>query len=257
MAYSIRCLTRQVSVEDGHTHDLKFEHIVKEFTVQPGTVNEAQLTCADGYKGIVADMDLDKGLVSLGNDPRPVTRAFKIYNPTMAPLNARLSLLCLGDRTGGEHAPPKVIINTAFITTTSDESSTANNMSSASFTAEDTDNYTPVDPVPPVKPTPNNPVGMSIGGSDVAFKGNRVRTTLKCSGACSGKAKLISLKTVKVGKKKVRKGSVLAKGRFKLNKAGKRKLNLKVTKKGRIALKKTRKAVVVLSSGEKKVVRIR
>ena len=82
MTYSIRCLTRQVSITDGHTHDLKFKHIVKEFTVQPGKVNEAQLTCADGYKGIVADMDLDHGLISLGNDPRPVTRAYKVYNPT-------------------------------------------------------------------------------------------------------------------------------------------------------------------------------
>ena len=80
---------------------------------------------------------------------------------------------------------------------------------------------------------------------------------VNCSGTCSGKAKLISLRTVKVGKKKVRKGSVLAKGTFRFNSAGKRKLNLKLTKKGRIAVKKTRKALLKLSSGEQKVVRIR
>ena len=55
MTYSIRCLSRQVSIANGHIHDLKLEHLVKEFTIEPGTVNEAQLTCADGYKGIVAD----------------------------------------------------------------------------------------------------------------------------------------------------------------------------------------------------------
>ena len=62
---------------------------------------------------------------------------------------------------------------------------------------------------------------------------------VNCSDACSGKAKLISLKTVKVGKKKVRKGTVLAKGTFSFDSAGKRKLNLKLTKKGRIAVKKS------------------
>ena len=61
--------------DSGHTHDLKLEHIATEVTIQPGTVNEAQLTCADGSKGIVADQDLDEGLIPLGNDPRPVTRA--------------------------------------------------------------------------------------------------------------------------------------------------------------------------------------
>ena len=101
MTFSIRCLTRQVTFTDGHTHDLKFEHLVQEFTIQGGQVNEAQLTCPDGCKGIVAEMDLDPGLVSLGNDPRPVTRAYKLYNPTVGPLKARVSLLCLGNITGG------------------------------------------------------------------------------------------------------------------------------------------------------------
>ena len=263
VTFSIRCLTRRVAITHGHTHDLKFEHIAKEFTVQPGKVNEAQLTCADGYKGIVADMDLDHGLISLGNDPRPVTRAFKLYNPTAHALRARLSLLCLGDRTGGEHAPPKVIVNTANISTSSNENATGNNMNSATVTAEDTDNFTPVPNPPIVKPTPNNPIAMKIAGSDVSLtrnaslRKNRVTVRVNCAGRCSGMAKLISVRTVKVGKKKVRKGSVLAKGKYRYNSAGKRKLNLKLTKKGRIAVKKTRKALLKLSSGEQKVVRIR
>ena len=51
--------------------------------------------------------------------------------------------------------------------------------------------------------------------------------------------------------------SVLAKGKYSYNSAGKRKLSLKLTKKGRIAMKKTRKALLRLSSGESKVVRVR
>jgi hypothetical protein len=61
----------------------------------------------------------------------------------------------------GSMYPGDVSFSTAHITTTSDESSTANNMPSASFTAEDTDNFTPVPEPPPVKPTPNSPIAMS------------------------------------------------------------------------------------------------
>jgi uncharacterized repeat protein (TIGR01451 family)/fimbrial isopeptide formation D2 family protein len=257
VTFSIRCLTRQVTITGGHTHDLKFEHLVKEFTIQPGQVNEAQLTCADGYKGIVADQDLDQGLVSLGNDPRPVTRAFRIYNPTDAPLKARLSLLCLGDRTGGEHLPPKVIVNTAFITTSSNESSTANNMSSATFTAEDTDNFTPVDPEPPVKPTPNNPVAATIVGKGVTYSARSVLATLNCVGPCRGSARLISSAPVFVGGRQIRRGTVLASASFRFNSAGKRKLKLRVNSAGRKVLRKGGKAVLKLSSGKKKLVRIR
>jgi hypothetical protein len=257
VTFSIRCLTRQVSITNGHTHDLKFEHLVKEFTVQPGQVNEAQLTCADGYKGIVADMDLDQGLVSLGNDPRPVTRAYKVYNPTNSPLKARFSLLCLGDRTGGEHLPPKVIVNTAYITTTSDESSTLNNMSSASFTAEDTDNFTPVPPKPPVKPAPNNPVAATIVGKGVTYSARSVGAWINCSGACSGSAKLLTTGAVSVGGRTIRKGTVLAATAYRFNAAGKRKLKLRVNATGRKVLKKGGKAVLKLSSGKQVVVRIR
>ena len=84
-----------------------------------------------------------------------MTRAFKIYNPTDHALKARISLLCLGLRTGGEHLPPKVLTNTAYISTSSIETQTANNNSSATVTAEDTDNYTPVPDPDPVKPVVN------------------------------------------------------------------------------------------------------
>ncbi|MCB8914574.1 MAG: DUF11 domain-containing protein [Thermoleophilales bacterium] len=257
--FSIRCMTRQVSVVDGHTHDLAFQHIVKEFTVQPGEVNEAQLTCADGYKGIVADMDLDDGLVSLGNDPRPVTRAFRIYNPTDHALNARLSLLCLGIRTAGEHAPPKVIQNTAYISTTSLEDVTSNNSSTATVTAEDTDNFEPVDPTEPTKPAPNNPIAKTIVGKGVSYAASGVTFTLKCTGACGGTAKLSTLKKVKVKGKKYGKGTVLAKKRYFIGKAGTKKIRLGLTRAGRSILRKgkARKALLKISGGTRKVVKVR
>lgn len=258
VTFSIRCMTRQVSLTDGHPHDLKLEHIKTEVTIQGHTVNEAQLTCADGSKGIVADWDLDEGLVSLGNDPRPVTRAFKLYNPTDNPLKARISLLCLGLRTGGEHLPPKTFINTAMISTSSEETQTGNNSSSATVIAEDTDNHTPVTPVPPVKPTPNNPVATTRFGGGVFLKKSGVTGTITCTRACSGKAKLLSLKTVKIKGKKFRKGMLLAAASYKLNAAGTKKLTLKVRgRKAKKVLKKSRRDLIRLSNGSKRIVRIK
>jgi len=258
VSFSIRCMTRQVGVTDGHTHDLQFQHLVKEFTIPAGTVNEAQLTCADGSKGIVADMDLDDGLVSLGNDPRPVTRAFKVYNPTDHSLKARFSLLCLGLRTAGEHLPPKQIDNTAYISTVTPEEITANNHSTATVIAEDTDNHDPIDPEEPVKPAPNNPVAKTIVGKGVTYAGKVVVATIKCSGACSGTAKLVTNRRFRAAGKRFAKGTVLASKRYVIGKAGTRKVRLKVTPRGRKLLRsgKARKALLKISGGTRKVVRI-
>ncbi|MGK2955983.1 MAG: FG-GAP-like repeat-containing protein [Solirubrobacterales bacterium] len=246
VTFSIRCLTRQVAFASGHTHDLKLQRIFHDVVVDPGKVNEARLTCADGSKGIVAGWDLDHGLLSLGNDPRPVTRAYKLYNPTNAPLHARLSLLCLGDRTAGEHLAPQQYINTAMVSTSSAESSGLNNSASATVTAEDTDNFTPVPNPPTVKPTPNNPIGSTrLGG--IAFLGkSSVTATVTCGEACSGKAKLFSLR-----------GFLLASGNYRLNAAGTKKLTLKVKgKKAKQVLKKIKKGKLRLSNGSWRAVRI-
>lgn len=258
VTFSIRCMTRQVSVVDGHTHDLKFQHLVKEFTIPAGTVSEAQLTCSDGSKGIVADMDLDDGLVSLGNDPRPVTRAYRVYNPTDHDLKARLSLLCLGLRTAGEHLPPKVLQNTAYISTTSNELVISNNNSTATVTAEDTDNYTPVDPVDPEKPAPNNPIAKTIVGKGISYSAGGVTFTLKCSGSCGGTAKLSTLKKVKVKGKKYGKGTVLAKKRYFFGKARTKKVTLKLTKAGKRVLRsgKVKKAKLRIAGGTSKVMKV-
>jgi hypothetical protein len=259
VTFSIRCLNRQVSVKKGHTHDLMLERIWTEVTVEPGKVNEAQLTCADGYKGILAGWDLDHGLVSLGNDPRPVTRAFKLYNPTGKPLTARLSLLCLGDRTYGEHAGPKTIENTATVSTGSSESDPDNNnMSSVTITAEDTAAFTPVPNPDPVKPTPNEPIATTIVGKSVTYSGRSLTTWISCSAACQGTARLLSATTVRTGKTKVRKGSVIARGSYGLAQAGSAKVRLKLNRKGLKLVKgrKLGKGLIRLSSGQAAYVRI-
>ena len=193
-----------------------------------------------------------------------MTRAFKLYNPTdHAALRPASACFASVTAPAASTPPPKVIVNTANISTTSNETITSNNMDSATITAEDTDDFTPVPNPPPVKPTPNNPIAMTIAGSDVSLtrkaslRRNRVVVGSTARVPAPDTAKLISLKTVRVGNKKVRRGSVLARGTFSFDSAGERSLNLRLTKKGRIAVKKTRKALLKLSSGESKLVRIR
>jgi len=87
--------------------------------------------CASDAKGIVATSDLPPGLINLGNDPRPKTRAFRIYNPTGAALSVTVDVLCVGDRTGGEVAPQRTIDNLATVSGTSPDGDAANNSSTA------------------------------------------------------------------------------------------------------------------------------
>ena len=257
--FSIACLKRQTSLNQSHSHDLNFQRISTEVEVGPGTVNEAQLTCPDGSKGIVAGWDLDHGLVSLGNDPRPVTRAFKLYNPTDHTLKARLSLLCLGATTAGEHAGAIFFNNTAVISTPTIESDSDNNDSTVTLPGEDTDNHNPVTNDPnPTKPHPNNPIAKTIVGKGVSYSASGVTFTLKCSGACGGTAKLTSIKKVKVGGKKYGKGTVLAARQYFVGKAGTRKVTLRLTDAGRKIIKsgKSKKALLRISGGTRKVVKV-
>ena len=262
VTYSIRCMTRQVSLVNGHTHDLALERIGTEVEIPAGKVSEIQLTCTDGSKGIVAGWDLDHGLLSLGNDPRPVTRAFKLYNPTDHPLHARLTLLCLGDRTGAEHLGPNDLVNTAYISTSSDEVVVTNNISTASVSAGGSFVSPPIgDPAPPEKPVGSGIVEEKIEstGDSASFGGGVIVVKISCQSACSGVASLVTTRKVKVRHQKFRKGTLLAKGGFKLGKAGTRKAKLKVTGRGRKILKSGKaggRGLLTTSGGARSQVRI-
>ena len=130
--FTLRCLDNLVSTADGHTHALGLDEVRKSVTVPAGQTVEVQLTCANDAKGIVAGYDIDPKLVMLGNDPRPITRAFQLYNPTAGPLSADLYLLCLSNRTE-KGAQGGTIVNTATVTTTTPESSSGDNSDSATI----------------------------------------------------------------------------------------------------------------------------
>jgi hypothetical protein len=126
---SVRCLDDQVAAAAGHTHDLGLQHVAKDVTVPAGQIVQVDVICADDAKGIVGTWDLGGGVISLGNDPRPKTRSFRLYNPTGSDAQATVDLECLKDRTGQGHAvgaTPKDVVNTAKVTSTSTDPVAAN-----------------------------------------------------------------------------------------------------------------------------------
>ena len=137
--FSITCLSTTLATAHGHNHELRFTEITDTVTVPAHEVKEVRLTCPVGYKGIVAWADMDPGLLSLGNDPQPITRVFRFYNPTGGPLTADYGLLCVGIRTTGSGDSGGDITNSASVSTTSQDISAADNQSSATFTVRAVD----------------------------------------------------------------------------------------------------------------------
>lgn len=263
--FSIRCLDRDVT-RNGHGHSLSLLRIWDEVTIEPGKVHEVQLTCPDGSKGIVGGWDADKGLIPLGNDPRPVTRAYKIYNPTDKPLKVRYSLLCLGDNTStgiGQNGP-KEIINTADVTSSADDPNLANNQSSVKVNATPGDGSDPEVPNGDGKPTVNNPTDLDIHRPGVKLRRTKVRRgkvriTVKSRGKARGRARLATVKKIRVRGKRYGKGTVLARTSYRFNRAGTRTIRLRLTRAGHRILRKgkIRKARISISGGTSKVVKVR
>lgn len=268
VTFSIRCMNKQLKSHNGHTHDLKFERIWAEVVIGPNAVHEVQLTCPDGSKGIVGGWDLGKKLIPLGNDPRPVTRAFKVYNPTDKPQKARFSLLCLGDRTGGEVLAPKKIVNTAHVSSTTPDPDESNNSSTAKIKAEDGDADKPIDNGSG-KPPVNNQTGNGkasggnaktkcrIVGNAVRFSKGKVAIRVRCNGKARGTARLTSIRKVKVGGKWFGRGTLLARGGYNFAAAGVKTITLNTTRPGRriIATGNARRARLSIPGGTR-VVRV-
>jgi choice-of-anchor A domain-containing protein/uncharacterized repeat protein (TIGR01451 family) len=137
--FSVRCLDSYVAPAQGHTHALVTQHLVKTVTIPAGQTVEQQVICADDAKGIVGTWLLPPGVYSLGNDPRPKTRAFKLVNTTGSDQTAMVDLECIKDRTGPEKlvgTTPVTVNNTATVTTSSTDDTPGNNSSSASVTVQ-------------------------------------------------------------------------------------------------------------------------
>jgi uncharacterized repeat protein (TIGR01451 family) len=113
---SIRCLSNSAGAVN-----LLFTSVKKTVQIAPRATVTERLTCPDGYKGIVAGWKYNRKLVPLGNDPQPINRDFRIWNPTAQTRSATLHLLCLRIRTGQASPLPVSVTNTAVVSSSNQQ----------------------------------------------------------------------------------------------------------------------------------------
>lgn len=223
--FTLDCLERRTAEAAGHTHPLTIGALRTTARVQPGEIAEVQLSCPDdasgaGGKGIVAGYDLPRGLVSLGSDPRPKTRAFKVVNTTDQTLEGTVHLLCLTARTG-DGGPADSVRNVASATT-------------SSVTANPGDDADAADVTVDASPTPAVPVAPRIV---VGASPRVVAAGVRCSGvrACRGTAVVVAARTQRLDGHLVRRGTVLARASYRLTAGRTTTLRLAATRAGRLA----------------------
>lgn len=96
---AVRCLSQKLKTAGDPGRRLTFERKGTAVTVAPGEAKVAEVICPVHSKAIVADWDLETGLLSLGNDPRPLSRSYRVLNTGTTPATARLGVLCVGGRS--------------------------------------------------------------------------------------------------------------------------------------------------------------
>jgi choice-of-anchor A domain-containing protein/uncharacterized repeat protein (TIGR01451 family) len=140
---SARCLQTTTSSVYGHTHELRFTHVVNTVSVPGDTANEGnefKVICPDDAKGISATFLLPPGVQHWGDDPRMKERAFRLFNQSGSAKNATIDLVCMHDRTKTEGMgtdEPVTVVNTASVTsTTSTDANNTNNSASATITVQ-------------------------------------------------------------------------------------------------------------------------
>lgn len=236
--FSVRCLSTALGTVSGHSHDLRFEELSDTVSVPAGQIVERSLTCRGDYKGIVAWADLDPGLVPLGNDPQPVTRVFRFYNPTGSALTARYGLLCVAIRTNGGNQGDSEIKNTASVSTSSPDADNGDNSDSATVSVT----ATGVDVAPKVS------VVSSAGKTKVELK-------LSSSGRKTATFRLLATRQVKGTSLKA--GSTLATSKTRL-KAGQATVRMVARGAAGTAIRKGKvtRAKLVITVGKHRSVRV-
>jgi uncharacterized repeat protein (TIGR01451 family) len=237
-----RCLSTTTTATNGHAHDLSLRPIAQTVDVPASASTNAmtvkRLECGDG-KGIVASTTIDPRLVGLGGDPQPVNRDFWFFNPTGASLQAEVGLLCLDTRTSGE-LPVRDVVNTATVSTSTQDASPAVHTASATFRATAASGpvtEVPAPAAPAAPPAPSAPAPAetpapaptpaartavaapaptatkaTVVSSTLRVTGTATKATvavpLRCATVCSGTARLLATKAV--SGTRIRAGAVLA-----------------------------------------------
>ena len=184
---SVRCMSIRLDTADGHTHDLALTEVHRTVTVPANSTVSESVICGDLEKGIVASYDLDPGLYLAGHDPQPKSRVFKLVNPTNAPLDATIDLMCMGDRTGGPVVATE-ITNSATVSSPTPDPDVDDRVAGATLKVTSS-----ADPTPPPAPPGSGDTSGSprIAGGKAKVSGSSVAVPLDCTGAdCAGTVEL-------------------------------------------------------------------
>ena len=161
-----------------HRHALDFQHVVRSISLPPGD-SVQRVTCPDGYKGVVGTYDLPPGVYSLGNEPQPINRDFRLLNTTGVYVAVTLDLECVGIRTGPALEEAFTVVNSASVTSATYDPDPSDNAASASVLAAiSSGTGDQVVPIP--------------SSLQVAPSGARASVTVRCGsgGSCSGTLRL-------------------------------------------------------------------
>lgn len=225
----VRCLAQLTGDANGTTTALRWNTISKPITVGAGQVATESLICGDQQKGFVAGYELDGGLVSLGNDPQPKSRVFRIHNPTGAPLSGTLYLLCIDERTTNPQGVSSVV-NTVTGSSSSPQSTGAVLSASVGVRIQgaappsgtpSVDIDAPPVALPPaarsIVPVPEAaPVERSAARS-ATLRSSTVDVAVRCANAaCSGTVEVRAAKRLRVGGRTIKAKGLLAQRSFRV-----------------------------------------
>ena len=204
---SARCMSLRLDTANGHSHDLSLSEVHRTVTVPAGATVSESVICGDLEKGIVASYDLPPGLQLAGHDPQPKSRVFKLVNPTAAPLQATIDLMCLGDRSGGP-VVTSAITNAATVTSPTPDPDVDDRAAGATLTVSSA----PEPPPPPPPPGGDAAGKPSVAAGRATVSGRDVTVAIACSGGdCAGTVELRS-----IGAGRIAAGLVLGRSTFTL-----------------------------------------
>lgn len=189
-----RCLRTSLGTVREHTHQLAVTELADSTVVAPHGIEERSLTCRNGAKGIVAWVDYDGD--PLGSDPMPITRVFRFYNPTDAPMRVDYGLTCVDVRSSSGNEGTRDIENTAHVTTSSHDTAAFDDTSTATVTV--------------------TPTGARAGGAAVVGSGSRPEVTVAVTTDARRTLRIQLVATHRVAGTDVRRGTVLAAARTRL-----------------------------------------
>ena len=243
-----------------HTHPLVLQHVTTAVALPVGE-SVQRVSCPVGFKGITATYALPAGVISLGNEPQPINRDFRVLNTTGAPVTVTLDLQCLAIDTGTPGVSLS-IVNTATVHSTTQDGNEGDNSDSAVITvlpaavapalSEDVapggTDAAPAPAAPLVAPSV-----ARIGTVRAAASGSSATVAVRCSGArrCSGTVSLRARKTASStrGATTKRTTIVLGTARYAVAPGGSSTVKVVIARKYRALVKSGKIRTVTVTAG--------